>query len=175
MTRDKYFVYAAGQMAHRSWPPSDLDARAAPELGALRVRVTWDDDRVLVCPVGDVDLATAGSLESQIDGLLENGFDRVVIDLRAVTFLDSTGIHALLNAHRRARESNGAISIILGGRATRRPLELTGATNYLDVEPPSAATPKTAEAFVIRASRLGGRRPRAEFRTTHGRRRPAHG
>ena len=113
-----------------------------PEVGTLRVRVTWDGDRVLVCPAGDVDLATAGRLESKIVDLLHNGFDRVVIDLRAVTFLDSTGIHALLNAHHRARESNRAVSIILGGRATRRPLELTGATDYLELEPAtSAASP----------------------------------
>lgn len=101
----------------------------------FRVEVKPDRDRMLVSPAGEVDLATADTLESRIVDLLQAGFARVVVDLRAVTFIDSTGIRALLNAHRRARESGGSVSIILGGPATRRPLEIVGVTDYLELEP----------------------------------------
>jgi anti-sigma B factor antagonist len=97
---------------------------------------------MLVCPAGEVDLATADTLESRIVDLLQNGCARVVVDLRAVTFIDSAGIHALLNAHQRARKSGRSISILLGGRATRRPLEIVGVTDYLELEPdPIDGTP----------------------------------
>jgi anti-sigma B factor antagonist len=126
----------------RGRPPLDSHALRAPEALTLRIEVRPDPDRMLVCPAGEVDLATADTLESRIVDLLQNGCARVVVDLRAVTFIDSAGIHALLNAHQRARKSGRSISILLGGRATRRPLEIVGVTDYLELEPdPIDGTP----------------------------------
>jgi anti-sigma B factor antagonist len=93
-----------------------------------------DRDRVIVCPSGDVDLANAGNVEETIVELLERGFASVVVDLRGVTFLDSSGIRALIVAHNRAHELGARMPIILGGRCTRRPLEITGVLGYLDVD-----------------------------------------
>jgi anti-anti-sigma factor len=92
-----------------------------------------DRERVIVCPAGDVDLATAANLQDTIVELLERGFDCVAIDLRGVTFLDSSGIRALIVSHNRARELGARTQVILGGRCTRRPLEITGVLDYLDV------------------------------------------
>jgi anti-sigma B factor antagonist len=115
--------------------PLDSDALHMPEAPTLQIEVKPDLDRMLVCPAGEVDLATADTLESRIVDVLHNGCARVVVDLRAVTFIDSSGIRALLNAHQRARESGRPISIILGGPAIRRTLEIVGVTDYLELEP----------------------------------------
>jgi anti-sigma B factor antagonist len=91
---------------------------------------------MLVCPTGEVDLATADTLESRIVDLVEDGgSERAVVDLRAVTFIDSSGIRAILNAHQRARTSGRSISILLGSPAIRRTLEIVGVTDYLEIEP----------------------------------------
>jgi anti-anti-sigma factor len=122
--------------AHSDRDPAQASGRSTPpEARTLQVEVKLDRDRLLVCPAGEVDLLTAATLESRILDLLRGGFDRVVVDLRAVTFLDSTGIRVLLSAHHRAREDGRSFSIILGGPATRRPLEILGLTEYLDLEP----------------------------------------
>jgi anti-anti-sigma factor len=100
---------------------------------AFAVEVKADDGRVLVCPVGELDLATSRGLEVTILDLLERGNGCVVIDLRALTFLDSTGIRTLVTAHHRARDLGAQMPVILGGTATRRVLEITGLLDYLEI------------------------------------------
>jgi anti-sigma B factor antagonist len=93
-----------------------------------------DRDRVLVRPVGEVDIATAAELEEPIVELLERGFERVVVDLRAVTFFDSTAVHVLIRCNQRAGELRARMSVILGGSASRRALETTGMIDRLEIE-----------------------------------------
>jgi anti-sigma B factor antagonist len=99
---------------------------------AFTIEVKADTGRVLVCPVGELDLATSSGLESTIVDLLERGNQRVVVDLRGLTFLDSTGIRALITAHHRARDLGAHMPLILGGATTRRVLEITGLLGYLE-------------------------------------------
>lgn len=121
-------------------PTPDVRLSGACEPGILTIAVKPDRDRVLVCPAGEVDLATAGKLEGQILELLEAGFDHVVVDLRAVTFIDSTGIRALFTTHSHAQATGRSVSLILGGRATRLPLEIAGIIDILEIEPGSGAS-----------------------------------
>lgn len=121
-------------------PTPDVRLSGACEPGILTIDVKPDRDRVLVCPAGEIDLATAGRLEGQILELLEAGFDHVVVDLRAVTFIDSTGIRALFTTHSHAQATGRSVSLILGGRATRLPLEIAGILNILEIEPCNGAS-----------------------------------
>jgi anti-anti-sigma factor len=89
---------------------------------------------VLVRPVGEVDIATAEGLEQPIVELLEQGFERVVVDLRAVTLFDSTAVHALVRCNQRAGALGARMSIILGGSASRCALEMTGIVDRLEIE-----------------------------------------
>jgi anti-anti-sigma factor len=66
--------------------------------------------------------------------LLEDGFAHVIVDLRRVTFLDSTGIRTLITAQQRAKDLGSRLSIRLGGSSSRRALEFTGALDYLEIE-----------------------------------------
>ncbi|MBO0746299.1 MAG: STAS domain-containing protein [Candidatus Dormibacteraeota bacterium] len=102
-------------------------------LEALEIKP--DRDRVIVCPAGEIDLANASTLQETVVELLERGFGCVVIDLRGVTFLDSSGIRALILSHNRAQELGARTPVILGGPCTRRPLEITGVLDYLDIDP----------------------------------------
>jgi anti-sigma B factor antagonist len=86
-----------------------------------------------VIPVGELDLMSAGALENEVIGLLERGIADVVVDLRGLSFMDSTGIRALLTCHGRAERENAALGIIVGDRRTRRPLEICGVLGRLHV------------------------------------------
>jgi anti-anti-sigma factor len=101
----------------------------------FRVEVEPDRQRVIVRPVGDVDLASANDVERPLFELLDRGFAHVVVDLRRVTFLDSSGIRMLVNAHKHAEQLGSRMSVMLGGEASRRALEITGMLDYLDIEP----------------------------------------
>lgn len=123
------------------WGPP-LPSRSTGDEGIVgwRRRADFDLDvvqhreRAIVRPAGDVDLATSGELKAAVSELLDRGCARVVLDLRAVTFLDSSGIRVLVAVHQRAEELHVRLSVMLGGGQTRRVLELTGLLDHLHVE-----------------------------------------
>jgi anti-sigma B factor antagonist len=125
------------------WGPS-LPSRSTGDEGIAGWRrradfdleVARDGERAIVRPSGDVDLATSGQLTAAVLGLLNHGCARVMLDLRAVTFLDSSGIRALVAVHQRAEELHVRLSVTLGGGQTRRVLELTGLLDHLHLEGP---------------------------------------
>ncbi len=61
---------------------------------------------------GEVDLATAPLLRERLESHLEAGATSVVVDLRATTFLDSTGLGVLVTALKRCRESGGELHLV---------------------------------------------------------------
>ena len=55
-----------------------------------------DRESVRVAPVGELDIATVDKLQAEVSQLLETGFAKIVLDLRGVRFLDSTGLRLVL-------------------------------------------------------------------------------
>ena len=87
---------------------------------------------VRVRPSGEIDIATAGLLDQQIQELWDSGCVEVIADLRAVTFMDSCGLRVLVTQHRRAAERGMRFSIIDGSGPVARVLQLTGIDQILD-------------------------------------------
>lgn len=98
---------------------------------AFSVDVRPARDRVVVAPQGELDLATVEGVRAEIAELRSRGFSDVVLDLRGLTFLDSAGIHLLLDSHRAAEARGLAFSIIDGPEPVGRALELTGVSHVL--------------------------------------------
>ena len=99
----------------------------------LHVDVHPERDVVRVAPVGELDLTTAGLLERELRELRSAGFDHVVLDMRALTFIDSSGIRVVLAEHRFADTSNHEFSLISGPPAIQRALEVCGLLGLLHV------------------------------------------
>jgi anti-sigma B factor antagonist len=91
----------------------------------FRLDVEPDRDVVRVCPRGEVDLATAGAIREQIDDLRSLGFARVVLDLRGVTFLDSSGLHLALDLTRASHAHGWEFALIAGPAHVQRVFEVT--------------------------------------------------
>src|SRR4051812_7918956 len=68
---------------------------------AFGVEVVPDRERVIVVPRGELDLLTVDHLAREIDGVVAAGLEEVVLDLRQLSFMDSTGIPLLLEQTRR--------------------------------------------------------------------------
>jgi anti-sigma B factor antagonist len=102
---------------------------------SLDLSVTAERTCVRVCPRGEIDLASAGLLDAQLDELWASGWIDVVVDLREVAFMDSSGVHVLLSHHRRAAGRDARFSIIDGGGPVARVLELTGMNGVFDYAP----------------------------------------
>ena len=108
----------------------DPPNRPAP----FRVDVHPERDVVRVVPVGELDLATAELLEKQLHELRDAGFDHVVLDLRELTFIDSSGIRILVAEHHYAEKAEHEFSLISGPPAVQRALEVCGLLGLLHVD-----------------------------------------
>jgi len=90
-----------------------------------------DRDRAVLRVAGELDMAAAPSVAAAVDELLEAGFARVVIDLSALSFLDSAGVHMLVSAHHAAERRTCELSLVRGPRDIQRVLELTATDSLL--------------------------------------------
>jgi anti-sigma B factor antagonist len=96
-------------------------------------------ERVIVRVAGEVDISVAPRVGATVDELLKVGFARIVVDLREVTFLDSSGIHMLVTAHRSAARSGCRLSLIRGPQHVHRVFELTATASLFVID---AAAPE---------------------------------
>jgi anti-sigma B factor antagonist len=97
--------------------------------------VPLDEQAVCVEVEGELDLATAPQLEVLLRRELDAGHD-VMLDLSAVTFMDSSGLRAIITSTR-AANSNGT-HLRIGGSLLpqiRRLIEITGLREVLPMEP----------------------------------------
>jgi anti-anti-sigma factor len=98
----------------------------------LRCHVEPDRERVIVRAVGEVDLATVAVLEEPLNELRAGGFTTIEIDLREVTFLDSTGLRLLVRWRRRAQAEAFDLQIAVDRDGpVARVMELTGLQDLL--------------------------------------------
>ena len=93
---------------------------------------------VRVAPAGELDVSSSSLLADQLAELRDSGFDRIVLDLRGLTFMDSTGIALILAEDRSARDNGHSFSLIGGSPAIQRVLEICGVARLLRFEPSPA-------------------------------------
>lgn len=79
------------------------------------------DGWTVLSVTGEIDLATA----PEMDAALAAADGDVILDLSAVSFMDSTGIRSLVAAHRAAESADRGFRIVVG-RQIERLLEMTG-------------------------------------------------
>lgn len=81
---------------------------------------------------GDIDMSNAPDFARVIAAhLAAHPHPPVYLDLGGVRFMDSSGVRALLNCHRLARERNRNLYIVGAQPMVRRVLEITGAYDML--------------------------------------------
>ena len=80
---------------------------------------------------GELDIATAPELVEMLHRLRHQGH-AVEVDLAEVTFMDSTGLTTLMDAHLAAASNGWLFSIRRPSHAVRRVFELAGVTRLLD-------------------------------------------
>ena len=105
-----------------------------PHVAPYGIRVTRprDCDDAVVRVDGDLELATATVVSHELERALRTGGDRIVVDLRSLGFLDSIGIHTLVQADRQCRAADRSLVLLLAPGTVRRTLEVSGVLNLLD-------------------------------------------
>lgn len=99
----------------------------------FRVQVGSHPGATVVTVIGELDLTTGGTLEERLRELRDADAELVIVDLREVEFMDSTGLSVLVRAHQRAQEAGHRLALVNGGSQVRRLLDITGIADRLTV------------------------------------------
>ena len=82
---------------------------------------------------GALDITTAEQLERALLAAEADGPRTVELDLRGVSFFDSTGLQMVLGAHVRAREAGRRLLVVAGQSEARRVLDLAEVSAELEL------------------------------------------
>ena len=110
---------------------SESHPYASPDEELLRCEVSREDSAATVRPVGALDIASVSVLDEQLAELRDAGFRRLIIDLRGLSFMDSTGLRCILKYDALAQSDGFSIDLIRGTSAVQRVFEVTGTTAEL--------------------------------------------
>ncbi|MDX6681190.1 MAG: anti-sigma factor antagonist [Solirubrobacteraceae bacterium] len=97
----------------------------------FRCDVACDDDVERIVLEGELDLATVAAVQAALREPLDPGIERRVLDLRGLTFMDSTGLRTILSANRAARREGWSLQIVAGPPAVQRIFEICGVADVL--------------------------------------------
>jgi anti-sigma B factor antagonist len=86
---------------------------------------------VVLAPQGKFNLVAAPPFKARIDDLVAAGNARLVVDLHAVDFIDSSGLGALIGGLKSARQQGGDLRIAAAGAQVRAVLKLTNLDRIL--------------------------------------------
>jgi anti-sigma B factor antagonist len=92
----------------------------------LRTEVSEVGGWTVVAVHGEIDVATSPTLRERLIDLVSNGATRMVLDLEAVDFVDSTGLGTIVSVLKRARTHGGDLRLVCTEARIRRLFEITG-------------------------------------------------
>ena len=81
---------------------------------------------------GELDLATAPELDEHMSRVEQDGIRAVLLDLRDLTFVDSTGLRTFLKAQRRAKDNGHRLALVGANDQLRKLLQVTATEHVVD-------------------------------------------
>ncbi|MES9521979.1 STAS domain-containing protein [Streptomyces capoamus] len=99
--------------------------------GQLSVVTTATDGIRVLSLAGEIDHHTGDTLRQALDAS-DVPRPRVVVDMRQVTFMDSSGINIFLAAHRALSEAGGWLRLAAVGESVIRTIRLVGVDAVID-------------------------------------------
>jgi anti-sigma B factor antagonist len=99
----------------------------------LAFQTTRNGTVAVVAPSGELDLSGAAVLEDELDRLAaEPELSTVVLDLRQLEFMDSSGLRLVVLADMRARETGRRFVLVRGSETVHRVFEITRMSDRLE-------------------------------------------
>jgi anti-sigma B factor antagonist len=94
-------------------------------MSPLVIDVEQQGASTVLVPRGEIDLDTAPALREALVAAIGDGA-RIIVDLEAVSFIDSVGLGMLVSGLKRARSQGGDLELVCTSQAILKPLEITG-------------------------------------------------
>ena len=97
----------------------------------FRIESRREADAVVLALGGELDVASAPRLEQELATAAGGDARLIVLDLRELEFMDSTGLRAVLTAYDAAREDGRGFGLVRGPQQVQRLLSLTRVADRL--------------------------------------------
>ncbi len=118
---------AAGRLSRSQVPEeSPLSAVDSPPYIPFAISVVPDRDEVAVVPIGDLDITSVDEVQQAVVDLRSAGFGRILVDLRGVGFIDSTGLRMLISLRNDAKRTGYSLTLTGARPAAERIFKVTG-------------------------------------------------
>ena len=114
--------------------PSDPFAAvpaSRPHDDLLTVRSAFSSETYVIAVYGELDLSTVEEVRRHLLRAEASNASDIVVNLSALHFIDSTGIHLLHEAHRRSQADGGRLRLLRGPAEVQRALEICGLDRQL--------------------------------------------
>ena len=98
---------------------------------SFSVATVASGDLTRVVPAGELDLATVSQLGAKLDDLLQVGARRIVLDLRELTFMGSSGLRLILKLDAIASRDGLEFGLISGSEPIQRIFRISGMADRL--------------------------------------------
>jgi len=103
--------------------PTDRESTAP---AGFHLHSAREGDALWIELYGELDLAAVPILERELKGARRRGIARVVVDLSGLEFIDSSGLHVLIDAQRRGDRDSYELELTRGSAPVQRLFALTG-------------------------------------------------
>ena len=104
--------------------PAEDAGQVGPDLVPFSVDVQQRDGVAIVEPRGELDVATVETLRAVLDDI--KGAGRLVLDLRGLSFIDSTGLHLLVALDQRAERDGFQLALVAPAAPIDRAIHVCG-------------------------------------------------
>jgi anti-sigma B factor antagonist len=99
----------------------------------LEVTTQDSGEQVTVSLKGELDLSSVGKVQAELQRVEADGPSLLILDLSNLSFLDSTGLRAVVTADERARENGRRFVIVRGPDAVQRVFSITRLEERLEM------------------------------------------
>jgi anti-sigma B factor antagonist len=80
----------------------------------------------VVAVTGEIDLFAAPEFKQRMGKPIDDGVGRLIVDLSATTFIDSSSLGVLIGAHRRLKQRNSSLVVVCDNDAIVKTFKITG-------------------------------------------------
>lgn|SRR5699024_2854582 len=99
----------------------------------LNIEISEENSQAIMKLKGEIDVYTATSLKEKLNDLVGARKHEVIVDLKEVTYMDSTGLGTFVSALKHAEEAESTLRLIRANDRLYRLFQVTGLDDVIDV------------------------------------------
>jgi anti-sigma B factor antagonist len=100
---------------------------------------------------GELDAYHAPRVKAELEGLISGGSSAIVLNLRRVAYIDSTGLGVLVAARRQAQDAGGTLALVITPESpVERTFTITGLMGVFSIFEDEAAALQATATFVTK-------------------------